>query len=90
MRTVPRSPDQCLPISIEACRHFGHVNGSVPNTWGSADEATTLGLYYDYVQPVVSTGCAASALFYSCAMLFPSCDDEVYLYPCRSVCQGKS
>lgn len=83
------SVDQCLPISIEACRHFGHLNGSVPSTWGATDVETIQKQYLYLVDPVVSSGCSEVALFYACAMLFPRCDDGVFLYPCRSVCEGE-
>ncbi|PVD31755.1 hypothetical protein C0Q70_07173 [Pomacea canaliculata] len=84
--TTP-TPHQCLPISIEACRHFGHLNGSVPSTWGATDVETIQKQYLYLVDPVVSSGCSEVALFYACAMLFPRCDDGVFLYPCRSVCE---
>ncbi|KAK7089092.1 hypothetical protein V1264_024973 [Littorina saxatilis] len=88
MSTTPFK-EECRPISIEWCRHFGHVNGSAPNIWGSSDESQTLQLFTEYGQPVVSTGCSPSAFFYICAVLFPNCDgDEAgSFYPCKSVCE---
>jgi hypothetical protein len=80
--------DQCVPISIEECQKFGHVNGSIPNTWGAHNEHQIMALYYELAVPVVSSGCYADALFYTCEMLFPTCDNGDYRYPCRSVCEG--
>lgn len=85
--TTPVMKHQCLPITMEDCLHFGHVNGSIPNTWGAHNEAEIRAMYYTHGQPVVSSGCYDNALFYTCAMLFPKCDNEIYPYPCRTVCE---
>lgn len=76
----------CLPLQIPECQSLGHTSVMLPNVFGhnSLEQATT------YFKVFKNESCSASALYYTCNMLFPKCDPVTMqpIYACQNHCLG--
>ena len=84
----------CEPITLPVCaKALGYTHTSFYNGWGDRNHAQANTSYWNFGEPVVSTGCADDVLFYVCSVLFPYCGEGGehgdIRRPCMEYCQGK-